>query len=107
MTKNGMRPIHPGEILRKEFLKPLEMSVNALTKALDLYPARVNEIVREERGITPDSALRQARFFDTTPKFWLNLQMEYDLKKAQEASMAEIMEKVHPLGNDRTFALTG
>lgn len=96
MIKNGMRPIHPGEILREEFLAPLDLNPNALSKALHVPPARINEIVREERGVTPDTALRLARYFGTTPEFWLNLQMDYDLKIAAAENMRTIIEEIQP-----------
>ncbi|RNF31025.1 virulence factor [Massilia aurea] len=94
---NGMRPIHPGEILREEYLEPLGMSANALAGALRLTAARVNEIVREKRGITPDTALRLSRYFGTTPEFWLNLQMTYELRKTIETEGKLIMETIQPL----------
>ena len=74
MIKNGMRPVHPGEILREDFLVPLGMSANALSKALNVPAPRVNDIVRERRGVSADTALRLGRYFDTSPQFWLNLQ---------------------------------
>jgi addiction module HigA family antidote len=80
---NRMRPIHPGEILREEFLGPLKMSGHALSMALKVPAPRINDIVRERRAVTPDTALRLARYFGTTPGFWLNLQTTYDLKIAQ------------------------
>ncbi len=95
--KNGMRPIHPGEILREDYLRPLSMSPNALAKALHVTPARINEIVRENRGITPDTALRLARYFGGDPQSWLNLQQAYDLKKATKESMKAIEKQITPL----------
>ena len=83
MISNGMRPIHPGEILREEYLEPLEMSVNALSKALNVPATRMNEIVRENRGVSADTALRLARYFGTSARFWLNLQTEFELRQAQ------------------------
>lgn len=80
MIINGLCPIHPGEILREEYLLPLGMSVNALAKALHVPATRVHEIVKENRSITPDTALRLARCFGGDAKSWLNLQIEYDLK---------------------------
>lgn len=80
--KNSMRPIHPGEILREEYLVPLGMSAHALAIALRVPAPRINDIVRERRGITPDTALRLARYFGTTPEFWINLQSSYGLKVA-------------------------
>lgn len=73
MFKNGMRPIHPGEILREDYLKPLNMSANALARAFHVTPARINDIVREIRGVSPDTALRLARFFGGDARSWLNL----------------------------------
>ncbi len=80
---NKMRPIHPGEILREEFLVPLNLSAHALSLELRVPAPRINEIVRERRSITPDTALRLARYFGTTPQFWMNLQISYDLKFAE------------------------
>ena len=80
MIKNNMRPIHPGEILREEYLGPLGMTANALSMALRVPAPRINDVVRERRGVTTDTALRLARFFNTTPQFWLNLQTSFDLK---------------------------
>lgn len=73
-------PIHPGEILLKEFLVPLDISQYRLAKGISVPPRRVNEIVRGQRSITADTALRLARFFGTSERFWLNLQMRYDLE---------------------------
>jgi antitoxin HigA-1 len=77
--------IHPGEILREEFMLPLGLSSTGLAKALGVTPARINEIVREKRGITADTALRLARFFGTDVQSWLNLQQQYDISCAQDA----------------------
>lgn len=89
MIINGMRPVHPGEILREDYLLPLAMSVNALAKALHVPATRIHEIVKENRSITPDTALRLARYFGGDAKSWLNLQTEYDLKIALLNSSAE------------------
>jgi addiction module HigA family antidote len=97
MMKNNMRPIHPGEILREEYLLPLSMSANALAIALRVPAPRINEVVRERRGITTDTALRLARFFDTTPQFWLNLQTSFDLKVAEIEVGQKIQHDIHPL----------
>jgi len=96
MVKNGMRPIHPGEILREDYLEPLGLSVNALSKALKVPTTRMNEIVREHRGISADTALRLARYFQTTERFWLNLQTEYDLRKVQIRSAERVASEVSP-----------
>lgn len=97
MLKNGMRPIHPGEILRKEYLAPLGMSVNALSTMLHVPATRMNEIVRERRGITPDTALRLAAFFGGDATSWLNLQQAYDLKVTEVKVAKRIAEEVQPL----------
>ena len=81
MVKNGMRPIYPGEILREEYMAPLGLSANALARALGVTPARVNDIVRERRGVTADTALRLARYFGTDAESWINLQAAYDLRE--------------------------
>jgi addiction module HigA family antidote len=73
MMTRKLKPIHPGEILREEFMVPLSLSSNALARAIDVTPARVNEIAREQRGITADTALRLARYFNTSHQFWMNL----------------------------------
>ncbi len=90
-------PIHPGEILLEEFLKPLGISQNALARALRVPPDRVNAIVQGKRSITADTALRLARAFGTTPQFWLNLQAHYDLEIAQERLEDQIEREVLPL----------
>ena len=77
---NRMRPVHPGEILREEFLAPLEMSVNALAMALGVPATRIHEIVKERRGVTADTAARLARYFGGDAASWLALQASYDLK---------------------------
>ncbi|HSM99574.1 MAG TPA: HigA family addiction module antitoxin [Rudaea sp.] len=96
MFKNGMRPVHPGEILREDYLAELDMSANALAKALKVPAPRVNDIVRERRGVSADTALRLARYFDTTPQFWLNLQTAYDLRLAEAESGKKIRREVMP-----------
>lgn len=96
MFKNGMRRVHPGEILREDYLAELGMSVNALAKSLHVPAPRVNNIVRERRGVSADTALRLARYFDTTPVFWLNLQTAYDLRLAEEAAGDAINREISP-----------
>ena len=96
MTRNGMRPIHPGEILREEFLNPLGMTAHALAVVLKVPATRINDIVRERRAISPDTALRLARYFDTTPEFWLVLQSAYDLRVAEQESGDMVNKEVAP-----------
>ena len=92
---NKMRPIHPGEVLREEFLVPLGMSAHALAMELRVPAPRINDIVRERRAITPDTALRLSRYFGTTPQFWMNLQTSYDLKSAEIKFGSKIASEVH------------
>ena len=94
--KNGMRPVHPGEILREDFLIPLEMSANALSKALGVPATRVNDIVRERRGITADTAMRLARYFGGDARSWLNLQTSYDLRRAEIENAERIEREIKP-----------
>ena len=96
MARNGMRAIHPGEILREEYLVPIGMTPYALSKELHVPPARINEIVREERGITPDTALRLARYFGGDAESWMNLQVAYELKIAEQESLRAIVRDVRP-----------
>lgn len=94
MRKKLLPPIHPGEILREEFMKPLNLSANALAQRLGVTTARVNEIASERRGITADTALRLARCFSTTPEFWMNLQQRYELETARRAVGSAVERKV-------------
>jgi addiction module HigA family antidote len=96
MTKYGMRPIHPGEILREEFLAPLGMSAHALAIALRVPAPRINDIVRGRRGVTPDTALRLARYFGGDAESWLSLQVTYDLRLAEVASAETIAREIDP-----------
>jgi addiction module HigA family antidote len=96
MARNKMRPIHPGEILRDEYMTPLGLSANSLAKALGVTPARINDIARERRGITADTALRLARYFGTDARSWLNLQSAYDLRLAELAQAKRIAATVRP-----------
>ncbi len=96
MTKNGMRPIHPGEILCEDFLEPLGMSANALANKLGVTPARINEIIREKRGITADTALRLAKYFGGSAQFWLNLQSTYELRLAETDDL-DFLDDIEPI----------
>lgn len=84
MVKNGMRPVHPGEVLREEYLIPAGISVNALAMALHVPASRLHEIVKERRSITADTALRLARYFGTDAQSWMNLQSNYELRVAEQ-----------------------
>ena len=92
---NGMRAVHPGEILSEE-LEELDMSANALANALDLPTDRITAILEGRRGITADTALRLARYLGTTPQLWMNLQKTFELRVAEIDSGREIAERVRP-----------
>ena len=94
--KNAMRPVHPGEILREDYLKPLGMSANALAKALRVPASRVNDIVLERRGITVDTAMRLVRYFGGDVQSWMNLQVAYDLRLAEISTAAKIQREIDP-----------
>jgi len=89
-------PIHPGEILMEEFLEPLEVSQNRLAVAIGVPPRRINEIVHGKRRITADTALRLARYFGTTDRFWLNLQTRYDLE-VEKDQLGNTLDQIKPL----------
>jgi len=89
-------PIHPGEILRADFMEPFSLSMNRLALDLRVPVTRIAKIVHERRGITPDTALRLARYFDTSAAFWLNLQSAYDLEVAQDKLSRLIEREVRP-----------
>jgi len=90
-------PIHPGEILFEEFLKPMSISQNQLGRDLGVSPRRINEIIHGKRGVTADTALRLARYFDNSPQFWLGLQMDYDLDVADDMFSRRIKKEVRQL----------
>ncbi len=92
--KNKLRAVHPGEVLREEFLLPLQLSINALARALDVPATRLHAIIHETRGITADTAARLARHFGGDPASWLALQAEYDLKTLP--NRADIESRVQP-----------
>lgn len=98
MLKNGMRPIHPGEVLREDYLKPMDMSANALARQLHVPASRINDIVLERRGITADTALRLSRFFGGDAQSWLNLQTAYDLRSAElNEDLQASVKRVQPI----------
>lgn len=92
MAKKMMDPIHPGEILMEEFLEPLGISQYRLAKGISVPPRRINEIVHGKRSITADTALRLSRFFGTTERFWLNLQVRYDLE-IEKDRLEDVLER--------------
>jgi addiction module HigA family antidote len=95
MTQNMLAPVHPGEVLLEEFLKPLGLSQNRLALNISVPPRRINEIVLGKRRITAETALRLARYFETTPQFWLGLQADYDLDLASDELGERLDREVH------------
>ena len=91
-----MPPIHPGETLREDFLKPLGLSANRLAVELLAPATRINDIVRGKRAITADTALRLGRYFGTTPQFWINLQANFDLETARDGRGLKIVSRIRP-----------
>jgi len=94
MTKKAHGPIHPGEILLEEFLEPMELSQYRLAKDISVPPRRINEIVHGKRGVTADTALRLARYFGTSERFWMNLQIRYDLEVERERLKGRLVKEV-------------
>lgn len=94
MNEDKLKPIHPGEVLLEEFLKPMNLSQNQLALAVRVPARRINEIVHGKRRITADTALRLARYFDMSPRFWLGLQMDYDLDVAEDKLGEKLNEEV-------------
>lgn len=90
---NGMRPIHPGEVLREEFLRPMGISAHALAMALQVPAPRINDVVRERRAVTVDTALRLAKYFGTSAEFWMGLQTDFDMATAR-ATMADSLARI-------------
>ena len=95
-----MRPVHPGEVLREDFLRPAGLTANALAKALHVPAPRINDIVRERRGVTADTAMRLARYFGGDAQSWLNLQTVYELRIAEKANAHKIQREITPLASD-------
>ena len=96
MVTKTLPPVHPGEVLLEEFLKPMELSQNRLALEMGVPPRRVNEIVLGKRGISADTALRLARYFGMSPQFWLGLQMDYDLDVAEDELRDRLKKEVRP-----------
>jgi addiction module HigA family antidote len=95
--KNGMRPVHPGEVLREDFLRPAGLTANALARALHVPAPRINDVVRERRGVSADTAMRLARYFGGDARSWLNLQAIYDLRLAEIANARRIEREIMPI----------
>jgi addiction module HigA family antidote len=96
MPHRDFPPVHPGEQLREEFMKPLELTSYRLAKDINVPVSRIQAIIDEKRGITGDTALRLGRYFNTTPEFWLNMQRDFELESARIRAGEDIIAKVHP-----------
>ncbi|MDP9146706.1 MAG: HigA family addiction module antitoxin [Acidobacteriota bacterium] len=96
-----LKPVHPGEILREEFMIPFDLNPNKLAIALRVAAPNVYEIVREARNISPEMALRLARYFRTTPEFWINLQAHYDLSLSRQKAELKINQDIEPIAMTR------
>jgi addiction module HigA family antidote len=106
MREDKMAPVHPGEILLEDFMKPLGITQYRLAKEMNMYPRKVNEIVQGKRAITADTALRLARFFGTSPEVWMNLQAHYDLELARNDLDERVEREVVPFARPRYFPAT-
>ncbi|MCI5223754.1 MAG: addiction module antidote protein, HigA family [Candidatus Electrothrix sp. AR4] len=104
MGTKKMAPLHPGEVLQEEFLKPLGLSQNKLALALHVPARRINEIVLGRRGVSADTALRLARYLDMSPQFWLGLQMDFELDMAEDASEGRIKREIRPMAGSGSRA---
>jgi addiction module HigA family antidote len=100
MRYKKLPPIHPGEILREEFLEPMGISQYKLAKDISVPPRRINEIIHGKRSITADTALRLGRFFNMSPQFWLNLQTRYDLEVTEDQLENRLDNEVHALAQN-------
>ncbi len=96
MSTRKLEPVHPGEILLEEFLKPMNLSQNRLALAIGVPPRRINEIVLRKRGVTAETALRLARYFGMSPQFWMGLQMDYALDVAEDKLSDRLEKEVRP-----------
>lgn len=96
MTKLKLDPLHPGEVLREEFMKPMALSINALARALHVPPNHISGIVNEKRGISAVMSLRLARYFGTSPDLWLGLQQDYELDLARDTTGDRVLKEVLP-----------
>jgi antitoxin HigA-1 len=96
-TKNGIRPVHPREVLREDYLKPLEMSANALANALKVPASRINDIVLERRGVIVDTAMRIVRYFGGDVQSWMNLQTAFEIKVVEKLLAKKVLLEVQPL----------
>lgn len=102
-----MAPIHPGEVLLEDFLKPMGITQYRLAKAMNVYPRKINEIVQGKRAVTADTALRLSRYFGTSAEFWINLQTHFDLESARDKLEVRVWREVTPMVQDEIVVGTG
>lgn len=100
MKQKKLNPVHPGEFLLEDFLVPLGISQSKLSRDIDVPVTRINTIIKGDRAVTPDTALRLGRYFGTGPEVWLNLQQKYDLQKAQDELLTQIQQRIQPINID-------
>jgi addiction module HigA family antidote len=95
--KDRLDPVHPGDILREDFMKPLGLSAYAVAKALGVTPIAISEIIRRKRAVSAEMALKLGRLFNVSPELWMGVQADYDLELARERSQVEILRRIQPL----------
>jgi addiction module HigA family antidote len=95
--KDRLNPVHPGDVLREDFMKPLDLSAYAVAKAIGATPIAISEIIRRKRAVSAEMALKLGRLFNVSPELWMGIQSDYDLELARNRSEAEIFRRVHPL----------
>ncbi|HEU0037950.1 MAG TPA: HigA family addiction module antitoxin [Verrucomicrobiae bacterium] len=100
--KDRLNPVHPGDVLREDFMKPLGLSAYAVAKAIGATPIAISQICRSKRSISAEMALKLGRLFNVSPELWMGIQADYDLEVARLSSQRKIERRVHPLANLRT-----
>src|SRR3989454_4060091 len=95
--KNRLAPVHPGDVLREDFMRPMGLSAYAVAKAIGSTPIAISQICRRKRSVSAEMALKLGRLFNVSPELWMGIQADYDLELARDRSEAEILRRVHPL----------
>ncbi|HZV32948.1 MAG TPA: HigA family addiction module antitoxin [Verrucomicrobiae bacterium] len=102
--KERLDPVHPGDVLREDFMRPLELSAYAVAKAIGATPITISQIIRRKRGVSATMALKLGRLFNVSPELWMGIQADYDLEIARERSESQILNRIHPLKTTRSLA---
>lgn len=102
--KDRLDPVHPGDVLREDFMRPLELSAYAVAKAIGVTPITISQIIRRKRGVSATMALKLGRLFSVSPELWVGIQADYDLEIAREHNEREILRHIHPLKSSRPLA---